>query len=74
MSASIGVSPGVSAAFRAQAASAELRQGGPAVGERFGDFSAFAVQGDGQVGLGRARSSIDVVHAARLVADHLVEG
>ncbi len=61
-------------AFRVASASAELRAGGASASERFGDFSAFsAAGGDGQVGLGRATSSIDVDHAARQVADCITE-
>ncbi len=60
-------------AFRVASASAELRAGGSAAPERFGDFSAFAASGEGQVGLGRATSSIDVDHAARQVADFITE-
>lgn len=66
--------PSISTAFRVATSSAELRQGVSPGGEPFGDFSAFSAGGENQVGLGRARSSIDPGHAARLVTDHLLEG
>lgn len=66
--------PSLAPAFRAATSAAELRAGGAAAGERFADFSAFAASGDGQVGLGRERASIDAVHAARTVAGFLVDG
>ena len=63
----------IGSAFRVASASAELRAGGAASPERFGDFAAFAAPGEGQVGLGRATSSVDVDHAARQVADFIIE-
>ena len=66
--------PTLAPAFQAATSAAELRAGGAPRGERFADFSAFAAAGEGQVGLGRERASIDAVHAARTVAGFLVEG
>lgn len=61
-------------AFQAATASAEVRAGGAAAGERFGDFSAFAGGGGETVGLGRGRASIDAQHAARSVTAFLSDG
>ena len=63
----------VAPSYRAQAVAAELRSGVGSASETFGAFCAFQVSGENQGGVGRARSSIDVGHAARLVADHLIE-
>jgi hypothetical protein len=69
-----GLSPNLLPAFRTAQAAAELRQTGVSGGERFGDWSAFEAGGEGQVGLGRERASIDPVHAARTVAAFVLEG
>ena len=70
---SFSAAASVAPSYRAQTVAAELRSGVGWASEAFGDFSAFQAAGENQVGLGRARSSIDTGHAARLVADHLIE-